>query len=366
MPPKPKAKSALQPLVGLDMTNKDTKIAYRQFTTWLRKHGIPLSAIEVHRSLGSRDSEDPHLEDVTKNIRCLETILPVYVEALLCLCGTEMTNTSGNGWSGTPLEWWSAFKTHRLKEAWFANIHPRIPTDIMDLRNYDEDYYKMDDKPWAKSAAIYILKMDFQMDTLMLILARNQKEYDMMKEDIDVDDAEMGRREAVITRVAHHRLTCDDEGYSQGVSENEIKGLFEDAQADTEYMLTVTDHRIQEKVATESTTIEDNDYNMEAILQVLKNHQRVLTSLRNEVEVLRTGHFLLKRDLRTHFKRTGSVQRLQARQDNEPAWWSQCDSEVYELKKTDGMKFESKGVTETDHQKKGRKQRDEIYDRLIP
>ena len=357
MPASPKKSGkAVKPLQGLDMKEKENKKQYRIWVAWLKKHGLSLGAHHLWNSLGA--SDDPSLENIRENIRGLETILPVYMEALLGLCEEEATAELN------PLNWWHAFSKDRLKTDWFAKIFPRLPEELIDYRNHEREYYLMENQTWMKRAAVAILKMDFQTPIMLLLLAANEEEFHVMKTEIDLDDREEERRLKVCAQVAFHRLTSHDENHNMDASEVEIQKMFPDEQADTQWIQTVFGARRQKLLMAECATKVDGQYDMESIFNVISNQQEVMDHMIHLFEVVRTGHCLLKRDIQAHFKSSGSEGSGKEKVKDEPAWWLDCKPTVYKLLSKDGMKFESNGVTESEHQKKGRKQRDDVYERF--
>ena len=343
-------------LKGLDMKKADNKTAYRTWLTWLKKDGLNLGAVHVWNEVSA--SEDPSYHTIVDQIRGLEKILPVYLEAVLGLCQEELTDDV------TPLTWWHAFSDSCLKIGWFEKIFPRLPEELIDYRNHDKDYYLMDNQLWMKMAAVAILRLEVQTPMMLLLLARSDEEFDVMQNEINMDDREEGRRLDVGNQVASHRLTSKDENYSQDASEMEIHKMFDDEQVDTKFTLSVKEARLHQMLMMEAATKVDELYDMDKVIKVIDNHQQLLRQLTHQFEIVQTGHCLLKRDLQAHFASSGSEGRGQESRKDEPVWWSMCNSTVYKLLSKDGMKFESNGVTESDLQKKGRKQRDAIYDRF--
>ena len=347
-------------LKSLDLDDTAVKDAYRKLTTWLHKHGVRHGAIKVWSMCGGDDATKPDLDTIIQNIRGLETILPVYVEAIVALCEEELGNSGDH-----PLDWWRSFVNTKLQPSWFATMYPRLPLDSMDTRKHDEEYYSLVDQNWAQIAGAEILQLDFMMAHLLATQGKDSMENSMMEQEIEIDEFEVDRQQAVFETVASNRLGTDADDYNPGISQQEVAKMFPDAQVDAGFFQSLAGVRTQRLLMNEVHTLIEDEYSMKAMTRhadAIVFQSAAMSDMKHSLEILRAGHALLKRDL-------GRVGPSGLHPNNptttrEPPWMCRCERDVYELEEKDGMKFESKGVTETTSQKKGRAMRDKIYARF--
>ena len=354
MPPKPE-------LPELNVKDDpDVKAAYRNYTSWIGRIGLRAGATQVFKKCGSKGDGKATVNDILLHIKGLEDILPVYLEGIVALCNEERGDR-------TPLGWWRKFVTQTLKPTWFATVYPRLPRASMDLRKHDEEYYLMDDQEWAKIAAAHILTLDYMMDSL-LATQGTEEERELMQKDIAVDKKETLRHESVYQTVAEHRLGADQENNDMALSVQQVSEMFADEHVDCNHYLS---HGVVRRAANrvaDLTAAEEaktmNDGVQKLMLKQLMLQIKLTNAMRFDLEAVRGGHALLKRDLeKGHLDiYSGSTNsRGNVPKAEEPAWWSACLPAVYALSEKKGMKFESKGITESTSQKKGRVVRDEIY-----
>jgi hypothetical protein len=349
MPPKSK------PLAALNVNDPEVKSAYRAFTAWIASQGLRRGAEHVLRKCGGEKRDGLTVDTILEQISGLNEILPVYIEAVVALCAEERKEKN-------PLEWWRKFVKHKLKPSWFDGVWERLPTASMNLKKHDSEYYSLENQDWAQTAAVEILTLDFMMDDLLATQGTDASECEFMKKDIVIDSGEMDRRIAVYEQVAEHRLGANDTDYNQGLSVQEVREMMPDEQADAAHFLHLQGHRNQTK-RTNSLIALNEDADEKDHLAILTEtvlfQAKLLEQITHVSEVVRAGHSLLKRDLRKGRNNVLSIK--QTTRDKEPAWYAKCDSAVYALTDEEGMKFESKGVTESSRQQKGRKMRDDIY-----
>ena len=337
-------------LPSLDVTNKSVKEAYRAYTSWLRKSGVRLGAIAVWKKLGSKDF-GPQIDEIEKQISSLGAILPVYLEAIIGLCAAEL------GEDQTPLEWWRVFAAERLKVTWF------------DLRINDVDYYSLEGEQWASYAANKILKMQFKVDRLLATQGVDQDECNNMEEEIATDEAETERRQVVFTTVGNNRLGAikDPEGYNYGGSGDKVDEATQNVPLFSHrHYLDLNERRVlkERRERLKQWSPLPDQAHLKNLTDLVGDYAAVLDDVLHDVEVLRLSHHMLKHDLSSAGAGGGGGHG--GIDKEEPAWWSKCDPAVYALAEKKGMKFESKGVTESAEQKSGRKVRDEIYERFAP
>ena len=351
MPPKSKS----GPLEALDVNDPAVKSAYRAFTAWIASQGLRRGAEHVLRKCGGEKDDGLTVDTILEQISGLNEILPVYIEAVVALCAEERNDKN-------PLEWWRKFVSKKLKPSWFVGVWERLPTASMNLKKHDEEYYSLENQEWAQIAAVEILTLDFMMDELLATQGADASECELMKKDIVIDSGEMDRRIAVYEQVADYRLGAEDSDYNHGLSVQEVREMMPDAQADSAHFVNIQGNRKQTKRINSLIALnEDGDEkdHMTILTQTVLFQAKLLDQVTHQIEVVRAGTSLLKRDLQKGRQNVLSNQRTA--RDKEPAWCAKCDSAVYALTDEEGMKFESKGVTESSSQRKGRKMRDDIY-----
>jgi hypothetical protein len=346
MPPKKKSE-----LPELDLgTSPAVKTAYRAFTS-----SLPVSIQDAANHLWEKEggvaATDPNLCDrILNKISSLSEILPVYADALVGLALEEQGNDNC-------LTWWRIFKT-QINTCWFDVIFPRLPRSAMG-KSHDENYYLMENQDWMRKAALYVLKNSFALSGLFATHG-TPVEQQTMQDEIEWDKEEEGKRSTVYEDMAMHRL-----GDLKGCNDLNMalcKGIFADSQTSAKFLYNYEDNR-KHQLLKNSVHVEGDDddateidHNAMADLAVL-NADR-LEDITKAVERQNGMLALLHHDLATMRTKKGSSGSAAA---DMPAWMKACDAAVLALDEDEGMCFETNGVSETDAQRKGRKQRDSIY-----
>jgi hypothetical protein len=86
------------------------------------------------------------------------------------------------------LTWWRTYK-HTLNNSWFDNIFPRLPRGAMNHKNHDENWYQMENQDWMRKAAIYILRINFNLSGLIATHG-TPEEQKMMQDEIAWDQVD--------------------------------------------------------------------------------------------------------------------------------------------------------------------------------